>query len=79
MITSEQSGFCNLFNKYIVLNNQDICILDYNDNKHAVSIETKDNYIEKTSLDINNALTPAPYDHWTSKEIFEQIDSSMDC
>ena len=77
MITSEQSGFCNLFNKYIVLNNQDICILDYNDNKHAVSIETKDNYIEKTSLDINNALTPAPYDHWTSKEIFEQIDSSM--
>ena len=77
MITSEQSGFCNLFNKYIVLNNQDICILEYNKNKHEVSIETKDNYIEKTSLDMNNALTPAPYDHWTLKEIFEQIDSSM--
>ena len=77
MITSEQSGFCNLFNKYIVLNNQDICILEYNENKHEVSIETKDNYIEKTSLDINNALTPAPYDHWTLKEIFEQIDSTM--
>jgi glucosamine 6-phosphate synthetase-like amidotransferase/phosphosugar isomerase protein len=27
MIVSEQSGFCNLFNKYIVLNNHDICTL----------------------------------------------------
>jgi glucosamine--fructose-6-phosphate aminotransferase (isomerizing) len=25
----------------------------------------------------NNALTPAPYPHWTIKEINEQIDSSL--
>ena len=77
MVTSEQSGFCNIFNKYIVLNNRDICVLEYNKNDKKVYIDTKDNYIEKTAIEMNNALTPAPYEHWTLKEINEQVDSTM--
>tara|TARA_B100001287_G_scaffold276853_2_gene290124 strand:+ start:13066 stop:14889 length:1824 start_codon:yes stop_codon:yes gene_type:complete len=75
MVTSEQSGFCNLFQKYIVLNNKDICSICFEDNK--ISIKTIDVYIEKNTLNTNNQLTPAPYPHWTIKEINEQIDSSL--
>jgi glucosamine--fructose-6-phosphate aminotransferase (isomerizing) len=77
MIVSEQSGFCNLFNKYIVLNNHDICTLTFDKEEKKVSIETKDSYDEKSALVSNNALTPAPYPHWTIKEINEQVDSSL--
>ena len=75
MITSEQSGFCNLFQKYIVLNNHDICVLTYENEK--VTIETKDNYETREALENNNALTPDPYPHWTIKEINEQFDASL--
>lgn len=77
MIVSEQSGFCNLFNKYIVLNNHDICVLTFNKEEKLVTINTKDSYDEKSALTSNNALTPAPYPHWTIKEINEQVDSSL--
>jgi glucosamine--fructose-6-phosphate aminotransferase (isomerizing) len=77
MIVSEQSGFCNLFNKYIVLNNHDICVLSFHEEKKLVTINTKDSYDEKSALVSNNALTPAPYPHWTIKEINEQVDSSL--
>jgi glucosamine--fructose-6-phosphate aminotransferase (isomerizing) len=75
MVTSEQSGFCNLFTKYIVLNNQDICTVSFDDNK--ITLKTTDNYIEQSALNSKNDLTPDPYPHWTIKEINEQIDSSM--
>ena len=75
MVTSEQSGFCNLFTKYIVLNNRDICTIEYTDDK--IKIVTKDVYVEKNTLNTNNVLTPAPYPHWTIKEINEQVDSSL--
>jgi glucosamine--fructose-6-phosphate aminotransferase (isomerizing) len=75
MITSEQSGFCNLFTKYIVLNNQDICTVCFDDNK--ITLQTTDNYVEQSALNSNNDLTPDPYPHWTIKEINEQIDSSL--
>jgi len=75
MITSEQSGFCNQFTKYIVLNNQDICSICFNNDK--ITIDTKDVYTEKSALSTNNELTPFPYPHWTIKEINEQIDSSL--
>ena len=77
MIVSEQSGFCNLFNKYIVLNNHDICVLTFDEVDRTVTISTKDSYDEKSALISNNSLTPAPYPHWTIKEINEQIDSSL--
>lgn len=75
MITSEQSGFCNQFSKYIVLNNQDICSICFNNDK--ITIDTKDVYTPKRALNSNNALTPYPHPHWTIKEIKEQIDSSL--
>lgn len=75
MITSEQSGFCNQFSKYIVLNNQDICSICFDNDK--ITIDTKDVYTPKRALNSNDALTPYPYPHWTIKEIKEQIDSSL--
>ena len=77
MVTSEQSGFCNQFSKYIVLNNHDVCVLTQNEETKQIEVATKDNYNAKNALNVNGALTPDPYPHWTIKEINEQIDSSM--
>lgn len=76
MITSEQSGFCNMFNQYIVLNNHDICVLDYNDS-NTVELKTNDNYEQHEVNNNEYALTPDPYPHWTLKEINEQVESSQ--
>jgi len=76
MITSEQSGFCNKFNKYIVLNNHDICVLTrMTDGKIIMS--TSDTYHTKNTQNVNASLTPAPYPYWTIKEINEQPDSIL--
>lgn len=77
MIASEQSGFCNIFNKYIVVNNNDICILEYNEENEKVIINTNDHYTKKSTQNSSLTLTPEPYLHWTLKEIHEQIDSSL--
>ena len=76
MITSEQSGFCNMFNQYIVLNNHDICVLDYNES-NTVELKTNDNYEQHEVNNNQYALTPDPYPHWTLKEINEQVESSQ--
>tara|TARA_A100001015_G_scaffold112294_1_gene124726 strand:- start:4156 stop:5976 length:1821 start_codon:yes stop_codon:yes gene_type:complete len=76
MITSEQSGFCNIFNQYIVLNNHDICVLDYNES-NTVELKTNDNYEQHEVNNNQYALTPDPYPHWTLKEINEQVESSQ--
>jgi glucosamine--fructose-6-phosphate aminotransferase (isomerizing) len=77
MVTSEQSGFCNVYSKYIVLNNHDICVLQYDEAQDIVTLETKDSYEEKNALQNANDLNPFPYAHWTLKEIKEQIDSTL--
>ena len=70
IITSEQSGFCNKVNKYITLENKDICILEKKlDN---IILNTKHSYIENDVNIFKNDLTPFPYKHWTIKEIMEQ-------
>ena len=76
MITSEQSGFCNMFNQYIVLNNHDICVLNYNAS-NTVELKTNDNYEQHEVNNNQYALTPDPYPHWTLKEINEQVESSQ--
>jgi glucosamine--fructose-6-phosphate aminotransferase (isomerizing) len=76
MVTSEQSGFCNQFGKYIVLNNQDVCVLTRISDGN-IHMNTRDVYSAKSALNVNSTLTPAPYPHWTIKEIHEQIDSSL--
>jgi glucosamine--fructose-6-phosphate aminotransferase (isomerizing) len=72
IITSEQSGFCNMVNNYITLNNDDICILE-RDNCN-LSVVTKHIYLKNSLITMNSELTPEPYQHWTIKEIFEQPD-----
>ena len=70
IITSEQSGFCNLIDKYIILKNDDICVLTRTDN--SIVITTFHEYIYK-NININKyELTPEPYKFWTIKEINDQ-------
>jgi glucosamine--fructose-6-phosphate aminotransferase (isomerizing) len=70
IITSEQSGFCNILSTYITLNNDDICTIKKIENK--IKIETSNQYIHKKVNILNYDLTPEPYKHWTIKEIFDQ-------
>ena len=70
IITSEQSGFCNMVNNYITLYNEDICIIERNDDK--INITTNHNYLRNNVSILEYELTPFPYDYWTIKEINEQ-------
>lgn len=70
IITSEQTGFCNKVNTYVILKNDDICILKNVNN--AISIETVENYIDNKIIKIDHDATPHPYLHWTIKEIHQQ-------
>lgn len=71
IITSEQSGFCNMVNNYISLNNNDICIIEKSENE-KLKITSTCIYLEKKLNILESNLTPAPYCHWTLKEINEQ-------
>jgi glucosamine--fructose-6-phosphate aminotransferase (isomerizing) len=71
IITSEQSGFCKKVNRYITLNNDDICEIHFDINNH-IKINYANTYNFKKIIMDNNDLTPEPYKHWTLKEIHEQ-------
>jgi glucosamine--fructose-6-phosphate aminotransferase (isomerizing) len=75
LIASEQSAFCNKTNNYIVLNNHDICKLKMVNGQ--VEMTTREIYAELQIKNKNLELTPFPYKHWTEKEIYEQVDSSL--
>lgn len=70
IVTSEQSGFCNMVNHYITLQNDDICTIEHVNNK--ITVSTKHAYIKKGITSCETELTPLPYPHWTLKEIYEQ-------
>ena len=70
IITSEQSGFCNMVNTYITLNNDDISIITKENNK--ITVDTSNQYIQKKVNILKYELTPDPFKHWTIKEIYEQ-------
>ena len=70
MIASEQSGFSKSIKMFIVLNNNDICILQRKTN--TIEIKVNQNY---TETKLNHSLlpkTPFPFEYWTLKEIYEQ-------
>lgn len=71
IICSEQSGFQNLINNYILLENNDICIVDSNLN---IRTTTKYKYLVVNNNQFD--LTFEPYSCWLEKEIYEQYDSS---
>ena len=75
MVTSEQSGFCKQVNNYIAIDNHDICILTHENGQ--INLASKQLYDHKELTDQLSSLTPAPYPHWTLKEIYEQYDSSL--
>lgn len=69
IITSEQSGFCNLISNYITLHNDDICVIERN---NELLIKTFNSYTHKKVNIVERGLTPYPYEHWTFKEIHYQ-------
>tara|TARA_B110000211_G_scaffold234963_1_gene307837 strand:+ start:7065 stop:8906 length:1842 start_codon:yes stop_codon:yes gene_type:complete len=69
VITSESSGFGGLCKDYFILQNNDLCTIT----KAATLVITSTNSysaVKNNNLDINTS--PAPYDHWMVKEIYEQ-------
>jgi glucosamine--fructose-6-phosphate aminotransferase (isomerizing) len=70
IVTSEQSGFCNMINHYITLQKDDICIISRNEN--GIHIKTEYDYLKRKVIHIDFQLTPHPFEHWTIKEIHEQ-------
>lgn len=78
--TSEISGFNNLFNNYVFLNNNQICILNKKNNiiihdiTESKQVVLKENIIEKNKL---TSTIPSPFKHWTEKEIYEQDNSLL--
>ena len=70
MISSEQAGFDHKMGFYIVLDNDDICRADYSEMN--ITVHCKSNYQpHKLSSEIF-VHSPAPFEHWTLKEIHEQ-------
>lgn len=68
IITSEQSGFCNLVSNYITLHNDDICVIE----RTRLQVKTSGTYTGKKVLTLNQDLDPQPFAHWTLKEIWYQ-------
>mgnify|MGYP003998749687 CR=1 FL=1 len=75
IVASEQSGFCGNVNNYFVLENNDICIISKENN--SININTNYKYELKDTVKNNFDLSPEPFEHWTLKEINEQVESSL--
>jgi glucosamine--fructose-6-phosphate aminotransferase (isomerizing) len=73
IITSEQSGFNNQMNQYLILDNRDICTVTYNGFNITINSENKYDY--HNVLKWQNTASPEPYPHWTIKEIHDQVDA----
>lgn len=75
IVASEQSGFCGNVNNYFVLESNDICIISKENN--SININTSYKYELKDTVKNNFDLSPEPFEHWTLKEINEQVESSL--
>ena len=72
MACSEASGFLNQMKHYYALENDNLVILSLKEGIISNVIGLK---IQNSN--VNNTLTPNPYEHWTMKEIMEQNDSLL--
>jgi len=68
--SSEQSGFCNITQDYIALQNGDLCTATLECGKLTVSYSF--GYIPKKITTFVEERLPDKYKHWTLKEIEEQ-------
>lgn len=75
IITSEKSGFLNLVNNYIVLDNNDLGIISSVENS-IYQVKTEKVYTNLKNEVEKIKLTPEPYNTWLEKEIREQATSS---
>ena len=70
IVTSEQSGFCNLMSNYITLHTDDICTITKTTS--GITFITSQTYPKNNISNLDSQISPSPYSHWTLKEIFEQ-------
>jgi len=73
IFTSEQSGFDNKVNNYIILENNDILSV-YIKNDKIQYTNTFNNKYSHKNINYNNFIK-LNYEHWTLKEIYEQPES----
>lgn len=76
IITSEQSGFHNQVNTYITLEKNDICTISTNE-VNEIRVETNCEYNANKVVMTTRLSSPAPYDHWTLREIKEQPETVL--
>lgn len=76
MIASEKIAFNNYIKQYIVLNNNDLFEISY-ENKKINYNKCIQNYKKNINKNEDIELTPIGYDHWTIKEIMEQPDAVL--
>jgi glucosamine--fructose-6-phosphate aminotransferase (isomerizing) len=70
IVTSEQSGFCNMMKNYITLHSDDICVITKTNEN--ILFTTSHIYTTNNVSVLDTELSPFPYKHWTIKEIYEQ-------
>ena len=73
LVTSEQSGFNNELNKYMILENNDIFTVSING--FEINIKSNYHYNLHKVVGSQKVFSPDPYPHWTLKEIYEQVDA----
>lgn len=71
IVASEQAGFGNRVNTYFILNTRDICRLSLS-NDYNLEISTGNIYTMNKANQQFIRDSPAPYPHWTIREINEQ-------
>lgn len=76
MVVSEQSGFCDKVQHYNVLNNHDLCTMEYDVKTHEIATTTSEIY-EDRKLTSNPTDSVNIHPHFTLKEILEQDDASL--
>lgn len=74
IVASEQAGFGNRVNTYFILNTHDICRLTISEDKSDLNISTGNTYTLKKANQQLIRDSPAPYPHWTIREINEQTE-----
>ena len=70
--TSEQSGFPVTIDNYITLKNGDLCKAYIDHESDTLKVKYEHGYVPKKVVSCVFETTPAPYPHWTLKEIHEQ-------
>ena len=72
IVASEQAGFGNRVNTYFILNTRDICTLSLSNDHSKLEVSTGSTYTMKKTNQQLIRDSPAPYPHWTIREINEQ-------